>query len=365
MRPGDLIELTVPTEHEGSRLDRWLADELGAESSRSQIQHWIAGGCVIGNEPEQSAARTAAQSAARTAAQTDARTDAHTDAQTDTQTDARTAAQTNTRTACEPEIKASAKIKAGAVYRIKVPAPILPDLTPRDLNLRVIYEDDEIAVIVKPPGLSVHPGPGDADITLLNGLLYLWKDLPAGADDYRPGIVHRLDKPTEGLLAVAKNELAHRRMSAAFKNREIYKEYLAWLLAAPRETRGTVKLPIERHPSERLKMRIAETALGRDATTHYDVQQTIVSRRGRKYARALIRIDTGRTHQIRVHMSHLGSPVVGDPLYSRSASRFEKFGLLLLARRLRFCHPVSGKELEFELETPERFLDFERECDNL
>ena len=330
MNPGETIELTVEPEEAGERLDRWLTNRLGDEASRSLVRKWLDGGAI----------RVRAEDA-------------------------------EPRTA---KLKASGQIKSGEQYVITVPPPVVPDLTPRDLDLRVLYEDADLAVIVKPPNLAVHPGPGDDGLTLLNGLLYLWNDLPAGsggdssepaAEVVRPGIVHRLDKLTEGLLLVARNEKAHRKLSAEFKERTIKKEYLAWLAAAPRETQGEIRLPIERHPVERLKMRVAPEGRGRDAITHFEIIQSIASRKGRKFNLARIRIETGRTHQIRLHMSHIGAPVVGDPLYSRSANRFEKFGMLLLARRLAFTHPETGREMEFELEPPKRFLEFERICGNL
>lgn len=311
MDPGEYIELEVAPADTGRRLDEWFAERLGESGSRSQVQRWIAADLVSGGGGR---------------------------------------------------LRASTRVKSGERYGLVVPFPVLPDLTPVDLRLRIIYEDEELAVIVKPPDLAVHPGPGDAGLTLLNGLLHLWKDLPESTDQYRPGIVHRLDKPTEGLLVVAKTERALRVLAAGFKERTVLKEYWAWLLASPPRDRGVVRLPLERHPVHRLKMRIAEPPAGREAISIYRVEKEISSQRGRRFTLVRIRIRTGRTHQIRVHMAHLGAPVVGDPLYSRSASHFSHYGMLLFARRIRFFHPLEKREMEFELELPERFVRFEEKC---
>lgn len=311
MESGEHIELEVAPDDAGRRLDEWFAERLGDAGSRSQVQKWIEGGLLLGGGRR---------------------------------------------------LRSSTRVKAGERYGVVVPAPVLPDLTPVDLNLRLLYEDEELAVIVKPPGIAVHPGPGDGGLTLLNGLLHLWKDLPEHSDPIRPGIVHRLDKLTEGLLVVAKTERALRALSARFKERSVLKEYWAWLLASPPRDRDVVSLPLERHPVQRLKMRIAKPGTGREAISIYRIERVIPSQKGRRFTLTRIRIRTGRTHQIRVHMAHLGAPVVGDPLYSRSASHFSSCGMLLLARRLRFHHPLEGRELEFELEFPERFVDFEQRC---
>ena len=317
-----MLELRVGPESQGERLDRWLVAELAGEASRSQIQKWIEEGGVELIEPGEGEELT------------------------------------------EEFPRASRKTIAGELYRLEIPEPVQTDLRPLDQNLRVLHEDEDLAVIVKPPGLAVHPGPGDGGVTLVNGLLYLFGELPNSGELIRPGIVHRLDKPTEGLLVVARNEKTQRLLSLQFQERTVRKEYLAWLLAAPREKRGRIEQPLERHPKERLKMRVAAPGRGREAVSEYEITRAVASRRGRKFAQARVRIETGRTHQIRVHLAHLGSPVVGDPLYSRSSVKYEKFGLLLLARKLRFVHPRTGEELAFELEIPERFLEFERRCEN-
>ena len=316
LTPGDIISLTVPESSNNTRLDRFLAEALEAGVSRSQLARWLDGGSI--------------RNAQR----------------------------------LEAKLKASMKVKTDEVYQIEVPPPVLPDLTPTDLKLEVIHEDDDLAVIRKPAGYAVHPGPADQDVTIVNGLLHLWKNL-AAEDGYRPGIVHRLDKLTEGLLLVAKNDNTLRRLSEQFKNRSVEKEYLAWLVAVPKQSQGRIDLPLERHPHDRLKMRVAEAGSGRDALTFYEVVKTVLSRKGRTYAKVRVKIATGRTHQIRVHMGNMGAPVVGDPLYSRSAPSFKNYGLMLLAQKLEFQHPRTGETLSFELASPDRFNEFEEECSNL
>ena len=322
LTPGELLELEANQEAEGKRLDQWLTEELGGDVSRSQLKKWFDQGLIRRLPPK-------------------------------TENDA-----------VPQPVKGSFKLGPADRFQIEVPPPVLPDLEPRDLNLRIIHEDQDLAVIVKPPGLAVHPGPGDQGVTLINGLLHIWRDLPDSDQLFRPGIVHRLDKFTEGLLLIAKNEVTLRKLSAQFKERRVFKEYLAWLLASPAHERATLKMPIERHPSDRLKMRVAEAGQGKAAETSYEITRTIVSKKTRKFCEARITIATGRTHQIRVHLSAIGAPIVGDPLYSRTASRYEKYGLLLLARKLGFTHPTSGKTMEFELDLPQRFQDFARICVN-
>ena len=160
------------------------------------------------------------------------------------------------------------------------------------------------------------------------------------------------------------NSNSLRLMSDQFKNREIEKYYTAWLLSAPPQEEGRIELPIKRHPVDRLKMTVHEH--GKMAVTVYRLLKVILSKKGRKYSLVDINIETGRTHQIRVHMAHLKCPVVGDPIYSRSSKEFEKkYGLLLFARRIVFKHPLTGKKMDFELELPERFIKFEKNCINL
>ncbi len=308
----DSFTFTVTEEWSGSRLDSWLAHVLEKEASRARIQNWIKEGCVEGPYNH---------------------------------------------------IKNSLVVKSGDQFQITPISKKPVDLSPVKMDLEVLYEDPYIAIIHKPPGIAVHPGPGDGRTTLMNGIVHRWKDLPPAPDPLRPGIVHRLDKPTEGILILAKSENAHRRFSDLFRLRLIEKEYLAWLLAPPPDSSGEVNQPIKRHPMERTKMMVNPT--GRPSRTGYVVEKSCISRKGRKFTFVRLNLYTGRTHQIRVHMSYLGAPVVGDPLYSRSSKEFNRFGLLLLAHRIKFHHPFLDREMEFQLELPQRFLDFEQHCGNL
>ncbi len=305
LRAGDVIFLSVPEAAAGERLDVWLAAELEASAARARIQKWIKLGCV---------------------------------------------------TRGDESVSASLRIRAGEEYRIAPPAPIEPNLAPVAMDFAVLFEDEHLAVIHKPPGLAVHPGPGDGGHTLVNGLIFRWGEL-ARTGGVRPGIVHRLDKDTEGLMIVAKQEQALRLLSRQFQERAIHKEYLAYLLATPTAPSGTVEAPIARNRTDRKKMRIHPG--GRSATTQYVIEETFASRRGRKYARARLMPLTGRTHQLRVHMASLGCSIVGDPLYSRSRAALTGFGLLLLAQALTFEHPASGEPMSFRLELPDRFRAFE------
>ena len=320
MKAGTHLEFVVPADQDGERLDRWLAAQLGEESSRSQLHAWLEGGCIV------QAGDTA-----------------------------------------QP-LRKSHRIREGEGYVITVPQPTQPDTEPKDLNLAVVFEDAELGVIVKPPGIAVHPGPGERRTTLINGILHLLGRLPegpepagvaAGARSYRPGIVHRLDRDTEGLLVVARTERALRNLSAQFAARSVEKEYVAWAQGKPPADNATIRTGIMRHPRERLKMKVCEPGRGREAITHYEVSNVLHSVNGRTFARLLVRIETGRTHQIRAQLASVGLPVVGDPLYSRSAGRFGKFGMLLLAARIAFDHPVDGRRMEFRLPEPERFRQFE------
>lgn len=258
----------------------------------------------------------------------------------------------------EGAVMPSRRVKNGEQYWID-PPPVVDSETivPVQMDFEILYEDEQLAVIHKPAGIAVHPGPGDAGQTLVSGLVHRFKELSSGDWKGRPGIVHRLDKPTEGILLVAKNIQAHRVLSEQFLNRIVKKQYLAWLLACPPAETGEINTAIKRHPKDRLRMRVDAT--GRPSVTRYRVVRTHISRRGRKFALVELDLLTGRTHQIRVHMSSIGCPVVGDEIYSRSSAEFKKFGLLLFAQSLSFNHPVTGELMSFELPAPDRFAKFE------
>ncbi len=241
-------------------------------------------------------------------------------------------------------------------------------ITPQYLPLNILYEDEYLAIIHKPPGIAVHPASNESnEITLLHGILYHWENLTRELNPsptfpllQRPGLVHRLDKMTEGLLIVAKNSSIQWKISRMFQTRQIYKEYLAWLLGCPPEAKGIINLSIMRHPKERHKMIVHPS--GRMAITEYEILKTIISNHHRKYTKVKIQLITGRTHQIRAHFHYVKSPVVGDDLYYDANSQIRKYGLLLLAKKVVFEHPEKNTKIEIEIDEPERFKEFEKKC---
>lgn len=257
-------------------------------------------------------------------------------------------------------LKPSYKVKLHEEYIIQVPPRKKIQLEPIAIDFSVVYEEEEFLIINKPAGIATHGSLDNSEPTLVNGLLYYFKNLSKIGGETRPGIVHRLDKPTSGLLIIAKTDKAHIALSSLFQKREMEKRYYAWLLQTPKTPEGTIQEKIARHPTERLKMTISEK--GKLAITHYKVLKTISTRKHRTFSFVETKIETGRTHQIRVHFQHIKCPIVGDTLYSRSGNEFSKYGLLLFAQRLAFPHPFTKKFLEFELPLPENFLKFEKEA---
>ena len=234
---------------------------------------------------------------------------------------------------------------------------------PENIPLDVIYEDDYIIVINKPKGMVVHPAPGNYSGTLVNALLYHCRDSLSGIGGaIRPGIVHRIDKDTSGLLVVAKNDFTHRILSDALKVHDVSRIYTAVAVGRFREAKGTVDAPIGRHPADRKKMAVLfdPSAHAREAVTHYTV---LAEYRVGNESFSLIRcvLETGRTHQIRVHMAHLGHPLLGDPLYGGDKTRFEAthrryfLGQMLHAGSLSFVHPRKGTSMTIEAPPPENF----------
>lgn len=249
---------------------------------------------------------------------------------------------------CERK-KASYKVKIGDVIDIEVPEPESSEVLPENIPLDIVYEDGDIIVVNKPSGMVVHPAAGSPDGTLVNALLYHTKDLSGINGVTRPGIVHRIDKDTSGLLVVAKNDLAHRRLAEQLSVHDITRQYRAIVKGVIKDDKGTVDMPIGRNPKNRLKMAVVEG--GRRAVTHFEV----VSRYSR-YTEIICRLETGRTHQIRVHMSAIGHPVAGDPLYGGAKGNpFRCDGQLLHAEKLGFRHPRTGKYVEFTAPLPENF----------
>lgn len=220
------------------------------------------------------------------------------------------------------------------------------DLSPENIPLDIIYEDDHLIVINKPAGLVVHPAPGNWSGTFVNALLYHCQTLPNTGQAFRPGIVHRLDKDTTGLLVAAKSLDAHHQMVVQFASRQVHKEYLALCHGKPKD--GTIDAPIGRHPFRRKEMSIHEK--GRKAVTHVRILQT----NGYLSLLSLI-LETGRTHQIRVHLKHVGTPVLGDSAYGNATvnERYKAARQMLHAYRLSFNHPITGEPLSFEAPIPE------------
>ena len=243
--------------------------------------------------------------------------------------------------------KAGAKPKAGEEIVLRVPAPREAAPQAEDLPLEILYEDDDLAVVIKPRGMVVHPAAGHGEGTLVNALLHHLKDLGGIGGELRPGIVHRLDKDTSGLLMVAKNDETQLALSRMLQEREIEKHYRALVEGIPKEPSGRVELPIGRSRKDRKKMAVDPE--GREAVTEWQVLAE-----GRGCALLDVRILTGRTHQIRVHMRHMGHPVCGDPLYGYERG-IKVPCLMLHAYSLRFRHPGTGEERYFEAPLPEDF----------
>ena len=252
------------------------------------------------------------------------------------------------------------KIKAGDEIALTLPEPEEYDAEPENIPLDIVYEDADIIVINKPSGMVVHPAPGNYTGTLVNALLYHCRDSLSGIGGVmRPGIVHRIDKDTSGLLVVAKNDAAHNALSAELAYHGIEREYHALVRGGFKSERGTVNLPIGRHPTDRKRMAVltAPGAHAREAVTHYEVI--------RSYGQITylkLKLETGRTHQIRVHMSHTGHPLIGDEVYGGgNRIPFEKRhaplldGQILHAKRLSLTHPTTGERMTFECELPENF----------
>ena len=251
-------------------------------------------------------------------------------------------------------------IADGDVVEITLPEPEECEAQPEDIPLDVVYEDDDIIVINKPQGMVVHPAPGNYSGTLVNALLFRCRDSLSGIGGVmRPGIVHRIDKDTSGLLVVAKNDFAHTALSEELKYHGIEREYHALVKGGFGEDTGTIDLPIGRHPIDRKKMAVLKNSeSAREAVTHYEV----LARYGNiSYLKLML--ETGRTHQIRVHMSYTGHPLLGDEVYGQSKIPFEKRhapllnGQALHAKRLSLTHPRTGERMTFECELPENFKE--------
>lgn len=253
--------------------------------------------------------------------------------------------------------KGSYKVKKGDIIEIDIPEVKEAKIEAQDIPVEIVYEDEDIIVVNKPKGLVVHPANGNPDGTLVNAIMNICKDSLSGiGGEKRPGIVHRLDKDTSGLLIIAKNDKAHISMSEQIKDRKVNKRYIALVRGIIKEDEATINMPIGRSKKDRKKMAVDKN--GKEAVTHFKVL-----RRYDNYTLLDIKIDTGRTHQIRVHMAEIGHPVIGDEVYSNGKNEFGVKGQMLHAKSLDFEHPITGKKLHLEADLPEYFKNVIDICD--
>lgn len=287
-----MTELVI--QNETGRLDK-VVSQLMPEISRSKLQHWIKSGDVLVNGKME---------------------------------------------------KSKYDVQSGDKISLIEPDPVALDLVPQDIPLDIVYEDDDVIVVNKPQGMVVHPSPGHPDGTLVNALLF-HSPLSTINGAFRPGIVHRIDKDTSGLLMVAKNDKAHQSLAAQLKAKTNVREYIALVHQPIKEESGIIKAPLGRSPRDRMKQAVVED--GRPAVTHFKVEKNYEN-----YSLIKCQLETGRTHQIRVHMQYIGHSVVGDPLYGPRKT-IKGRGQFLHAAKLGFKHPTTGEELIFEVPIPPIF----------
>ena len=248
--------------------------------------------------------------------------------------------------------KKNDKLQPGDRVDFSIPEPKAVDIAPTEMQLDIAYEDEDVIVINKPKGLVVHPAAGHQDDTLVNGLLYaLGDDLSGINGELRPGIVHRIDKDTSGLLAVAKNDLAHTMLASQLKDHSMHRVYECIVCGSFREDSGTVDAPIGRHPSDRKKMTVTARN-SKEAVTHWEVVK-----RDRGHTHIRCKLETGRTHQIRVHMAHIGHPILGDLVYGHKKPELGQDSQCLHAGSLCFTHPRTGQPVLVFAELPEYFKE--------
>lgn len=298
MNENGLQRLTVSPEDAGVRIDKYLAEQL-PDITRSYLQKLLKDGSVQMNGKQ---------------------------------------------------VKASTKTAAGAVIALTIPEPEEPEILPENIPLDILYEDSDVILINKPKDMVVHPAAGHYTGTLVNALMYHCRgDLSGINGVLRPGIVHRIDKDTTGVLIVCKNDRAHNALAEQLKEHSITRKYRAIVCGNLKEDEGTVDAPIGRHPQDRKKMAIVRSG-GKRAVTHYRVLERFGND---TYIEC--QLETGRTHQIRVHMASLGHPLLGDEIYGRAKSPFKLEGQTLHAMVLGFIHPTTGEYMEFEAPLPEYF----------
>ena len=333
-RDGEAVSLTVSAEESGARLDKFLSEACGI--TRAAAVRLIESECVT----------------------------------------LESGAGNNRRTVTPDK---NTKLKSGDTVTVIIPEPEDYDVSPEDIPLDIVYEDSDIIVVNKPVGMVVHPAPGNYTGTLVNALLYHCGDSLSGVGGVkRPGIVHRIDKDTSGLLVVAKNDDAHNALSAQLKTHTVSRVYHAVCIGNLKEDKGTLTYPIGRNPTDRKKMAAfpVGTPTGdsggaiRTATTHYTVLErfAVGTKWGQAFTYVKCELETGRTHQIRVHMAATGHPLLGDPLYGGDGTRFGKavggflWGQMLHAKELKLIHPRTGKEMHFACDLP---ADFEAVLERL
>lgn len=293
----DIREFLVLEEDEGDRLDVYLSNELG-DMSRSYIQKIIKDKKVIVNDKIE---------------------------------------------------KAKYLVKEDDKIKIEIPAPKLLEVIPQDIPIEIVYEDDDVLIINKPQGMVVHPAPGNYDNTLVNAILYHCKDNLSSINGViRPGIVHRIDKDTSGILMIAKNNNSHNSLAEQLKDHSITREYEFICHGVVKEDKITVDKPIGRNPKDRLKMSVVNN--GKRAVTHFEVVK-----RFENFTHMRARLETGRTHQIRVHSLSINHPLLGDNLYGPKTSKFKLKGQTLHAKKLGFIHPTTNEYIEFDSDLPDYF----------
>ncbi|QNO16332.1 RluA family pseudouridine synthase [Alkalicella caledoniensis] len=243
--------------------------------------------------------------------------------------------------------KVNHKLKPEDTVIVTIPDPEDSNVNPENIPLEIVYQDKDLAVINKPRGMVVHPAPGHSHGTMVNALLYHIKDLSTIGGVIRPGIVHRLDKDTSGLLVIAKNDAAHQDLSNQMKDRTTKKIYWAIAEGIIKEEKGVIHAPIARHPVDRQKMAVVTKGRTREAITHFNVLE-----RFKNHTLVELKLETGRTHQIRVHLSYIGHPLLGDPTYGFKKQKFKSEGQILHAKTLGLTHPKTGQWMEWDSEIP-------------
>ncbi len=256
-------------------------------------------------------------------------------------------------------VKKNYKLSSGDTFTYIPPEPELTDAEPENIEIEIVYEDEYLAVVNKPKGMVVHPAAGNKSGTMVNALLYKLDGLSTVGGTIRPGIVHRIDKNTSGLLIVAKNDDVHIKLAKQIESHSFEREYRGIVVGTPKDATGTINAPIGRSTRDRKKMAVTEQN-SKNAVTHYEVLQSYG-----KYSFMRFKLETGRTHQIRVHLSHIGHPILGDDVYGGARKEFEELqGQCLHAYSIGFIHPITGEKLYFESKLPDYFINTLKKIEN-